>query len=39
MRNLTAALRNQPPAEHDYDWAPIQMPGNRANLGKLLTIR
>lgn len=36
MRNLTAALRNQPPAEHDYDWAPIQMPGSIQPYGVLL---
>lgn len=36
MRNLTAALRNQPPAEHDYDWAPIQMPGTIQPYGVLI---
>ena len=36
MRDLRAALRNQPPAEHDYDWAPMHMPGTVQSYGVLL---
>jgi light-regulated signal transduction histidine kinase (bacteriophytochrome) len=36
MRDLRAAIRNQPPAEHDYDWAPIHMPGTVQGYGVLL---
>lgn len=36
MRDLRAAIRNQPPAEHDYDWAPIHMPGSVQAYGTLL---
>jgi light-regulated signal transduction histidine kinase (bacteriophytochrome) len=36
MRDLRAAIRNQPPAEHDYDWAPIHMPGAVQSYGVLL---
>ncbi len=36
MRDLRAALHNQPPAEHEYDWAPIHMPGSVQSYGVLL---
>ena len=36
MRDLRAALCNQPPAEHDYDWAPMHMPGAVQSYGVLL---
>ncbi len=36
MRDLRAAIRNQPPAEHDYDWAPMHMPGLVQSYGVLL---
>lgn len=36
MRDLSAAIRNQPPAEHAYDWAPIHMPGSVQSYGVLL---
>jgi light-regulated signal transduction histidine kinase (bacteriophytochrome) len=38
MRDLRAAIRNQPPAEHDYDWAPIHMPGSVQAYGVLLVV-
>ena len=36
MRDLSSALRNQPPADHEYDWAPIHMPGSIQSYGVLL---
>jgi light-regulated signal transduction histidine kinase (bacteriophytochrome) len=36
MRDLRAAIKNQPPAEHEYDWAPIHMPGSVQAYGVLL---
>ena len=36
MRDLRAAIHNQPPAEHDYDWAPMHMPGSVQAYGVLL---
>jgi light-regulated signal transduction histidine kinase (bacteriophytochrome) len=36
MRDLRGAIRNQPAAEHDYDWAPIHMPGAVQSYGVLL---
>jgi chemotaxis family two-component system sensor kinase Cph1 len=36
MRDLSAALRNQPPAEHAYDWDPLHMPGYVQAYGVLL---
>ncbi len=36
MRDLSAALRNHPPIEHDYDRAPIGMPGSIQPYGVLL---
>ena len=36
MRDLRAAIRNQPAAEHDYDWAPMHMPGSVQGYGVLL---
>lgn len=36
MRDLEAAIRNQPPAEHPYDWDPIHMPGSVQGYGVLL---
>jgi light-regulated signal transduction histidine kinase (bacteriophytochrome) len=36
MRDLRAAIRNQPPAEHDYDWDPMHMPGSVQSYGVLL---
>jgi light-regulated signal transduction histidine kinase (bacteriophytochrome) len=38
IRDLAAALRNQPPAEHEYDWAPIHMPGTIQSYGVLLVV-
>lgn len=38
MRDLRAAIRNQPPAEHDYDWAPMHMPGMVQSYGVLLVV-
>ncbi len=38
MRDLSSALRNQPPAEHEYDWAPIHMPGSIQPYGALLVV-
>ena len=36
MRDLRAAIRNQPPAEHEYDWAPMHMPGSVQDYGVLV---
>lgn len=36
MRDVSAAIRNQPPAVHDYDWAPYHMPGSVQPYGVLL---
>jgi light-regulated signal transduction histidine kinase (bacteriophytochrome) len=36
MRDLHAAIRNQPPAEHSYDWDPLHMPGSVQSYGVLL---
>jgi chemotaxis family two-component system sensor kinase Cph1 len=36
MRDLRAAIRNLPPAEHEYDWAPMHMPGSVQSYGVLL---
>jgi len=36
MRDLHAAIRNQPPAEHPYDWDPLHMPGAVQAYGALL---
>jgi len=36
MRDLSAALRNQPPAEHAYDWDPLHMPGLVQSYGVLI---
>jgi chemotaxis family two-component system sensor kinase Cph1 len=36
MRDLRAAIHNLPPAEHDYDWAPMHMPGSVQAYGVLL---
>ena len=36
MRDLQAAIRNQPPAEHPYDWDPVHMPGAVQSYGVLL---
>ncbi len=36
MRDLRAAIRNLPAAEHDYDWAPMHMPGSVQDYGVLL---
>jgi light-regulated signal transduction histidine kinase (bacteriophytochrome) len=36
MRDLRAAIHNQPPAEHEYDWAPMHMPGSVQAYGVLL---
>jgi light-regulated signal transduction histidine kinase (bacteriophytochrome) len=36
MRDLHAAIRNQPPAEHPYDWDPVHMPGLTQSYGVLL---
>jgi hypothetical protein len=38
MLDLRAALQNQPPAEHEYDWAPIHMPGSVQSYGVLLVV-
>ena len=36
MRDLRAALRNQPAVEHEYDQAPIHMPGFVQSYGVLV---
>lgn len=36
MRDLRAAIRNQPPAEHQYDWDPLHTPGTIQPYGVLL---
>ncbi|MGD0106965.1 MAG: GAF domain-containing protein [Rhodopila sp.] len=36
MRDLRAAIHNLPPAEHEYDWAPMHMPGSVQAYGVLL---
>jgi len=36
MRDLRAAIRNQPAAEHPYDWDPLHMPGSVQSYGVLL---
>jgi light-regulated signal transduction histidine kinase (bacteriophytochrome) len=36
MRDLRAAIRNEPAAEHEYDWAPMHMPGSVQSYGVLL---
>jgi light-regulated signal transduction histidine kinase (bacteriophytochrome) len=36
MRDLRAAIRNQPPAEHQYDWDPLHTPGSIQPYGVLL---
>lgn len=36
MQDLAAALRNQPPARHDYDWDPIHMTGAVQSYGALI---
>jgi light-regulated signal transduction histidine kinase (bacteriophytochrome) len=36
MRDLRAAIRNQPPAEHQYDWDPLHTPGTIQPYGALL---
>jgi light-regulated signal transduction histidine kinase (bacteriophytochrome) len=36
MRDLHAAIRNQPPADHPYDWDPAHMPGAVQSYGVLL---
>jgi chemotaxis family two-component system sensor kinase Cph1 len=36
MRDLSAALRNQPPVEHAYDRQPLHMPGAVQSYGVLL---
>jgi light-regulated signal transduction histidine kinase (bacteriophytochrome) len=36
MQDLSAALRNQPPARHEYDWDPIHMPGAVQSYGALI---
>ncbi len=36
MRDLRAAIRNQPAAEHDYDWMPLHMPGSVQDYGVLV---
>jgi light-regulated signal transduction histidine kinase (bacteriophytochrome) len=36
MRDLSAAIRNQPPAEHANDWDPMHMPGSVQAYGALL---
>lgn len=36
MRDLRAAIRNQPPADHPYDWDPLHMPGAVQSYGTLL---
>jgi len=36
MRDLRAAIRNQPPAEHQFDWDPLHMPGAIQPYGVLL---
>jgi light-regulated signal transduction histidine kinase (bacteriophytochrome) len=36
MRDLSAAIRNQPPAEHRYDWDPLHTPGSIQPYGALL---
>jgi light-regulated signal transduction histidine kinase (bacteriophytochrome) len=38
IRDLSSALRNQPPAEHEYDWAPIHAPGSIQPYGVLLVV-
>ena len=36
MRDLASAIRNQPPAEHDYDWDALHMPGAVQSYGVLV---
>lgn len=36
MRDLSAAIRNLPPAEHEYDWLPMHMPGSVQAYGVLV---
>jgi light-regulated signal transduction histidine kinase (bacteriophytochrome) len=38
MRDLRAAIRNQPPADHPYDWDPLHMPGSVQSYGVLLVV-
>lgn len=38
MRDLRAAIRNQPPAEHAFDRDPIHMPGSVQAYGVLLVV-
>jgi chemotaxis family two-component system sensor kinase Cph1 len=38
MRDLRAAIRNQPTAEYEYDWAPMHMPGSVQAYGALLVV-
>jgi light-regulated signal transduction histidine kinase (bacteriophytochrome) len=36
MRDLSAAIRNQPPVDHLYDWDPVHLPGSVQSYGALL---
>ena len=36
MRDLRAAIRNQPAVDHPYDWDPLHMPGSVQSYGVLL---